>query len=81
MSNKLDKSKPFATVFNDELGRAFEQDGRFFIGSGALWVDSAGGAVEAPPAAPKVAKAKAAAAVKAKATPEDEQLAAQMAGA
>lgn len=87
MATTLDRSKPFATVFYDEFGRAFEQDGQFFTGTGALWVEpvTSGAAPEAPPApapAPKAVKAKApASARKAPATPEDEQLAAQMAGA
>lgn len=67
----LNRSKPFAHVFYDELGRFFEQDGCYFTASGEEWTDPAGS--EPKPA--KLAKAKAADA------PADDQVAAQMAGA
>jgi hypothetical protein len=74
----LDRSKPYAVVYYDEQGRAFEQDGRFFDGSGAPWVESAPAGVTAE-AAPAKPPAKAAPKAKpAAATPADEQLAAQM---
>ena len=35
---KLDKSKPYGTVFGDNQGRVFDQDGEYFRGDGSLWV-------------------------------------------
>jgi hypothetical protein len=76
--SKLDRNRPHAAVYYDDLGRAFEQDGQFFTASGALWEPDSAEVAE-PAAAVKPAKA----APKAKpaAAPEDVQLAAQMAGA
>jgi hypothetical protein len=34
---ELDKLKPFAQIVGDDEGRAFEQNGRYFTGSGQLW--------------------------------------------
>lgn len=50
----LDKSKPFAQVYGDDQGRAFEQDGAFFRGDGSPWGTSgkAKPAAAASPAAP-----------------------------
>lgn len=64
---KLDKSKPHFTVFGDDNGRAFEQDGKFFNGDGTLWTEPEGeGEATAKPAvARKVAAKKPAAAPKA----------------
>lgn len=66
----LDRSRPYAQVYYDEAGRAFEQDGIYYAASGEPWVES-----------PVVAEAKAAKKAKAAAVPEDDQLNAQMAGA
>lgn len=33
----LDKSKPYGTIYGDQEGRAFEQDGKYFESSGKPW--------------------------------------------
>lgn len=78
----FDPSQPYALVYYDELGRAFEQHGNYFTGGGQLWVDPA--VTAAAPPDPKVSPKspqKRAATVATPAAPEDEQLNAQMAGA
>jgi hypothetical protein len=35
---QLDKTKPHGTVFGDNQGRVYEQDGKYFRGNGSLWV-------------------------------------------
>jgi hypothetical protein len=35
---KLDRKQPFAVVHGDDLGRRFEQNGKFFTSLGEEWV-------------------------------------------
>jgi hypothetical protein len=55
----LDRSKPFAQIVNDEEGRAFEQNGKYFTASGDAWAPAD---APAPAPAPATGKKKAAAA-------------------
>lgn len=67
----LDRSRHYGHVFNDDFGRMYEQDGKFFIGDGSEWQD--------PSAAPKAAAPKRGKAqAEAEAAPSDDQLAAQL---
>jgi hypothetical protein len=76
---KLDTTRNYATIFNDDQGRAFQQDGKFFGANGAEWIDPAAAAPAAPVAAPaKPPKGKA---HKVEPAPVDDQLAAQLGGA
>lgn len=75
----LDRSRPFGTIFGDDAGRMFEQDGQYFRGDGSRWSDPAAPApVADKPATPaKKAGTKPAAPV----ADVDAQLAAQLGGA
>lgn len=74
---KLDTTRAYSTIFNDDHGRSFEQDGHYFTAGGALWHDPAAAApVKAAPAKPHKAGKPAA-----PAAPVDDQLTAQMGGA
>lgn len=73
----LDKSKPFGTVSNDDMGRAYEQDGVFYTATGEVWTDPGEPAAEAPVAKPKSRKA-AEPAPEAAPSAVDSELAAQM---
>lgn len=72
----LDRNKPFATVINDDAGRAYEQGGRYFRNDGSLWVDP-----DAPAAAPAAKKPASKSVPAAPANPADDQLAAQLGSA
>ncbi|MGZ8317504.1 MAG: hypothetical protein ACXWVD_00245 [Telluria sp.] len=76
----LDRSKPFATVFGDEHGRIYEQDGHYYRGDGSLWQE---GTPKAEAAAAKAPASKRAAVKPAEpaASEQDAQLAAQLGGA
>lgn len=37
MAKALDRSKPFGSIFNDDQGRFYEQDGEFFVADGSQW--------------------------------------------
>lgn len=52
MAIELDKLKPYAQIVGDDLGRSFEQNGRFFTGSGQLWTPPP----EEPPAPPEASE-------------------------
>lgn len=39
MATTFDRKKPFGTIYNDDQGRMYEQDGNFFRGDGSLWTD------------------------------------------
>lgn len=56
---QLDRSRPFGTIFNDDEGRFFEQDGKFFGVRGEPWVPPAGEEEVAAPAPVKAHKPKA----------------------
>jgi hypothetical protein len=36
-SKKLDREQPYGTIYGDEQGRAFEQEGVYFRGDGTVW--------------------------------------------
>lgn len=40
--SQLDRSREFGTIYGDDKGRVYEQDGRYFLGTGELWVDGDG---------------------------------------
>lgn len=44
----LDRKRPFGTISGDSQGRCFEQDNKFFMADGSVWVEPD----EAPPEAP-----------------------------
>lgn len=70
----LDKTKPYGIIGGDNDGRAFEQDGVFYTGSGEVWQPPAAEG-EAPAAPVKTGKPR-----KAADAPNavDSELAAQM---
>ena len=69
----LDKNKPYSAVFNDDLGRKFEQGGAYFTADGKRWDDPAAPA-EISPAKQALKKGKAAV----QEPTADDQVAAQM---
>lgn len=76
MATSLDRTKPFGTIFGDEAGRMYEQDGAYFLGDGSPWQapEAAAGDVAAPKAGGKKGKADAAP----ESPADDSQLAAQL---
>ena len=77
----LDKNRPYAQIVGDDEGRMFEQDGHFFMASGALWVPPEAPAA-AEPAAPAPAPARKRRAAEPAPAPSeaDAQIAAQLGG-
>lgn len=79
MAKTLDRSKPHGTVWGDDQGRSFEQDGQFFTANGELWQPPPEPGDDLPVAPPTKRKAAAAPAAEPAATGEvDSELAAQM---
>lgn len=77
MAKTLDRSQPYGTVMGDDQGRAYEQDGVFFLATGELW--QAPPEAEADKPAPVGGSAKRNRPAAAAETPAgDDQLAAQM---
>lgn len=73
---KLDKSKPYGEVINDSQGRRYEQGGRYFDATGNEIVDKSK-VVKTKPVLFDQASASASAS---SATPNDDQIAAQLGG-
>lgn len=69
MATKLDRKREFAQVCGDDQGRVYEQDGKYFVASGDLWVDPKGKKIEPPAATPAPTPA-----------PSDDQLSKQLGG-
>jgi len=74
MARTLDRSQPFGTITGDDEGRAYEQDGVFFLATGELWQPAPDAGADLAPAKPKKAKPEPAAETGA----VDAELAAQM---
>jgi hypothetical protein len=71
----LDRSRDHASVYGDDQGRMWEQDGKHFNGDGSPWRDPSG-----RKAAPAAAPAPAAEAAALGSTAADDQLSQQLRG-